>query len=1625
MPAAPEPFARLADILAEAAGGVRPTTVELAELLWLARQMEHQPASSAQASVQPPADRTDASAAEPVPGEAETPEEAAEPAGPAPGPPRRRKEEREGSALHDRVPLHLPVTAAASSDPTSHVSLLAPVPPMLRRPLALQRALRPVKRHTDAPVGHEFDEQATAHRIARAGGAPEWWLPVLRPARERWLSLHLVQDTGPTMPVWQPLFHELHTVLAQSGVFRTVTVHRARPDGTVSGSSGHAPATGRTVTLLVSDCMGPQWRAGEAGIRWYTTLRRWSHRMPLAVVQPLPEHLWRDTALPTTPGLLTAPFPAAPLSALTFSPYDPYPPDDADARYAAGGAVPLPVLEPDPAWLGHWAELVARRGGNRIAGSVARLTPAPARPDESGDLADATRLPAEDLVLRFRATASPEAFRLAGHLAVGRPDLPVMRLVQAAVEPAPRPQHLAEIILSGMLTTTPGPPGSYAFRPGVQELLLRGLPRSARGRVTQLLERTGALIDERVGLARGEFRASTPSASGTERMARSEPIATVSRESARRLLGGADTGFAGGRYRFVEGSGADDGLRQAEDTELGRTVSVRTLPAPRDEAARRAFLRDAAAFAGIEHPNVLAVHDYGVEDGRPYVVMERPTAITLNSLAGPDDCRLPAALLLSVGQQLAEGLRAVHRAGLAHGRLAMTRVLLLPAGTVKLMPGALGQIVDHGQEEQSADLRALGVLLFQLASGREAFAGTSIKASLFTALPPGETQRSFTSALTGLLSEDPAAQQQGRFLLSSISPVLVADRTLRYSLLGRPAISRGKTRQPSLDHPATLAMLCMLLLQHGREVTHVRLAQGIWEGLPVDAARALLEGCAARLRTALGPGVLATLPNGYALHTSTDFVDVIRCERLVSQAETRRAAGDIASARGHVNDALKLWRGVPLEGVPGPAAHAARSRLDDRRLSLLATRAELDMELGEFTQVSVDLAALVLEHPFREDFRRLQMIALQRQGRVEEALEAYEDYESAVDSTLQSPEMLFLGRELRAEYREGTGEGGSPYEYEETPNAGSPYRFLSDPDELPDNPWDDGPDDVYDEYRTAAVFYRFADGPQPAETRALLHRTVTRLLAASGLEGGEYELLTHDEGCAVRIRDWGAVLSLLRVTLNQIRYRVAELDDARLRVSFLVLPVLSPDQGTEMSRTAAAMDVLNASDADAVVAVTAPSADLLEEEFGSAAPQELRHALGSDRTDAPPTAWHRPFHRSRFIGSDLHLFPTARGPYPLPAGGARPVPEDADTAVVYGFPRNRLDRAWAPNALGYYEVDLAPHSNWLNVLGPTLNGVPVFRATGKVTWRISDPVDALWHTDSGTVDAIHSRLSSALGDITVTYPPAHMTKAQAALDAGLARHTVPGHALSWEVSLSTPAAATAPTPPSRGEPSIAAAIAGADSVLLGFNGPLARLFRPDEATEAARELARHLAGRNSGEPPLPPPESFTDPLDLLRAFAEHDLAEEVRLRLDEIELHAVRTAEPRPYADLLVRTLDTKGVGVAVVTDHATETAETYLRNRDLMSSVRGGAHGRATGPTRLMPHPHCLLMALDQLGTPASRTLLVGYSAAERQAAHALGLPFIAFARDNQAQHQHSAPNGAPLLVSGLLPLLLAAQAR
>lgn len=168
--------------------------------------------------------------------------------------------------------------------------------------LALGRALRTLKRTAPSPTRFVLDEDATVQRIADERN----WLPVMRPARERWLELVLLADESPSMTVWYALVGELQDLLEQSGAFRTVQRwgFYADPEQAAAlrfyagsrfweGTARYrSPAElndprGRRLILLVSDCVSAAWR--QPGLNGF--LADWKGT-PATLVQVLPERLW-------------------------------------------------------------------------------------------------------------------------------------------------------------------------------------------------------------------------------------------------------------------------------------------------------------------------------------------------------------------------------------------------------------------------------------------------------------------------------------------------------------------------------------------------------------------------------------------------------------------------------------------------------------------------------------------------------------------------------------------------------------------------------------------------------------------------------------------------------------------------------------------------------------------------------------------------------------------------------------------------------------------------------------------------------------------------------------------------------------------------------------------------------------------------------------------------------------------------------------------------------------------------------------------------------------------------------------------------------------------------------------
>ncbi len=285
-----------------------------------------------------------------------------------------------------------------------------------------------------------------------------------------------------------------------------------------------------------------------------------------------------------------------------------------------------------------------------------------------------------------------------------------------------------------------------------------------------------------------------------------------------------------GPYFVVEqlGAGGMGEVFLAHDTRLNRRVALKILSEPALDAphARQRLLHEARASARLAHPNIAAVYDVLDCDAGPCIVMEYVQGETLAARLqhGP----LPCAQALSIGVQLADGLAHAHAAGVVHRDLKPANVILMADGRVKILDFGLARVheieaendlddrvPDAGASSRAhrltgtpgymapeqllgrpvtplTDVYALGVLLFELLSGRRPFAGGDFMALGMAVLVdrtpelpidparPDEVRRIIARAM----AKEPAERYQSAGDLSS------ALRRVSQKLCDQPTVSQ-------------------------------------------------------------------------------------------------------------------------------------------------------------------------------------------------------------------------------------------------------------------------------------------------------------------------------------------------------------------------------------------------------------------------------------------------------------------------------------------------------------------------------------------------------------------------------------------------------------------------------------------------------------------------------------------------------------------------------------------------------------------------------------------------------------------------------------------------------------------
>jgi DNA-binding SARP family transcriptional activator/WD40 repeat protein len=213
-----------------------------------------------------------------------------------------------------------------------------------------------------------------------------------------------------------------------------------------------------------------------------------------------------------------------------------------------------------------------------------------------------------------------------------------------------------------------------------------------------------------------------------------------------------------------------------------------------------------------------------------------------------------------------------------------------------------------------------------------------------------------------------------------------------FRLLGHLEVGDGNGAH-ALGGPKQRAMLAFLLLHAGEVVTTERLVDAIWGDDPPPSAAAIVYGYLRKLRTVLEAtsATLGKRSSGYVFDIPGGSLDVAQFERLGGLGRQALRAGDAPEGRRLLAAALALWRGQALDGLDGDGfVLAERSRLESLRLTVLVSRIDADLRLGDAASVVDELEALALEHPLDEGIRGQLMLALYRTGNQAAALSAYQ-----------------------------------------------------------------------------------------------------------------------------------------------------------------------------------------------------------------------------------------------------------------------------------------------------------------------------------------------------------------------------------------------------------------------------------------------------------------------------------------------------------------------------------------------------------------------------------------------------------------------------------------------------------
>jgi len=325
-----------------------------------------------------------------------------------------------------------------------------------------------------------------------------------------------------------------------------------------------------------------------------------------------------------------------------------------------------------------------------------------------------------------------------------------------------------------------------------------------------------------------------------------------------------------GRFELVRelGRGGFGVVYEARDRELGRLVAFKAMRPARTEpdALVAPLHEEAEAAARLNHPNVVTLHDFGIHQGTPYLILELLRGETLQDKLrrGP----LPAGEAIRIGLDVARGLVHAHAQDVLHRDLKPGNVFLTAGGGAKILDFGLARLLNRAAlkggtpaymapeqlrgepGDARTDVFALGVILYQALSGSLPYPTSAGQGSVLDPGPPPplpveDAPPELAAFLAGALSKDPAGRPQ------SAQAVLESLAEVERALETRAEKAARAARRRRLRRLLAAAAAILLLAAYGVAVAAVKAR--------ARAERALLASRVASAAEGAFDPLLATL----------------------------------------------------------------------------------------------------------------------------------------------------------------------------------------------------------------------------------------------------------------------------------------------------------------------------------------------------------------------------------------------------------------------------------------------------------------------------------------------------------------------------------------------------------------------------------------------------------------------------------------------------------------------------------------------------------------------------------------------------------------------------------------------